>query len=147
MLTIRRGRRTDVVALQSVLCPESPPESLAACSKAEVRHWRRLAQDPALDFYVAARDDALWGMLLVSYIRALRFKGWQAILELAVVPTAPLDIGLALLDFAKERARKRGCPVLVWPTTGELSSGQMFPALLIENGFQRVWEIWSYTLA
>ena len=147
MLTIRRGRRTDIVALQSVLCPESPLDSPAACSKAEVRHWRRLAQDPALDFYVAERNDALWGMILVSYIRALRFKGWQAILDMAVVPTAPPDIGLALLYFAKERARKRGGQALVWLTTGELSSVQMLTSLLIENGFHRVGHIWSCNLA
>ena len=107
MFTIRRGKRTDCVALQALLFPEDSGE----LSKAAARHWRRLAQDPAHDFYVAERDGTLWGMLLVSYVRALRNPGWQAVLDTAVLQTASPDIGRALLRFAKERARKRPWPL------------------------------------
>ncbi len=133
MFTIRRGKRTDCVALQALLFPEDSGE----LSKAAARHWRRLAQDPAHDFSVAERDGTLWGMLLVSYVRALRSHGWQAVLDTAVLQTASPDIGRALLRFAKERARKRGCQVLTCSAPSDQHSPQMLLELLIEDGFQR----------
>ncbi len=133
MFTIRRGKRTDCVALQALLFPEDSGE----LSKAVARHWRHLAQDPAHDFYVAERDGTLRGMLLVSYVRALRNPGWQAVLDTAVLQTASPDIGRALLRFAKERARKRGCQVLTCSAPSDQHSSRMLLELLMEDGFQR----------
>ena len=132
MFTIRRGKRTDCVALQALLFPEDSGE----LGKAAARHWRRLAQDPAHDFYVAERDGTLWGMLLVSYVRTLRNPGWQAVLDTAVLQTGSPDISRALLRFAKERARKRGCQVLTCSAPSEQYSPQMLLELLMEDGFQ-----------
>ena len=144
MLTIRRGRRTDLSACQTILFPGTSDEEWR---KTEVRHWRRLARDPALDFYVARQDDELQGMILVSYIRRLRQAGWLAVVDIALFPAASVQVGPALLDFAKERARKRACPSVVWlPGSGQ-STAQLAPAFLREHGFQQVGAFWSCPLA
>ena len=143
MLTIRRGRRTDLSACQTMLFPDA---SGGEWRKAEVRHWRRLARDPALDFYVAQHGGLLQGMILVSYIRRLQRAGWLAIIDIAVLPSAPAQVGQALLDFAKERAQKRTCLSVVWlPSSGQ-STVPLTPTFLRDNGFQQVGEFWSCPL-
>ncbi len=143
MLTIRRGKRTDLAACQTVLFPDTSDEEW---HKAEVRHWRRLARDPALDFYVAQHGSVLQGMILVSYIRRLRRSSWQAIVDIAVLPSAPAQVGQALLNVAKERAKKRACPSVVWlPCSGQ-SALQLTPAFFRDNGFQQLGEFWSCPL-
>ncbi len=143
MLTIRRGRRTDLTACQTVLFPDTSDEEWR---KAEVRHWRRLARDPALDFYVAQHDDVLQGMILVNYIRRLHRSSWQAIVDIAVLPSAPAQVGQALLNFAKERAKKRACPSVVWlPCSGQ-SAMQLTTTFFRDNGFQQFGEFWSCPL-
>ena len=143
MLIIRRGRRTDITALQALLFPDASGEEW---SKTEVRHWRRLARDPALDFYVAQHDGVLHGMVLVSYVRRLRHHGWLAVVDIALLPSASAQVGPALLGFTKERARKRACPSLVWlPGSGQ-STAPLTPAFLRDNGFQQVGEFWSCPL-
>jgi N-acetylglutamate synthase-like GNAT family acetyltransferase len=109
MTKIRRGRRTDEAALEILLSLVTRTDS----AKAQVRHWRRLASDPSLDFYVAEHDDgSIQGVVLVCYVRQLRVRGWEAMLDIAVHPAAASTIGQILLDFAKARARKRGCQQL-----------------------------------
>ena len=143
MLTIRRGRRTDLSACQTMLFPDA---SGGEWRKAEVRHWRRLARDPALDFYVAQHDGPLQGMILVSYIRRLQRAGWLAIVDIAVLPSAPAQVGQALLDFAKARARQRACPSVVWlPSSGQ-STAPLTPTFLRDNGFQQVGAFWACPL-
>ena len=141
MRTIRRGRRTDIRACRAMLYPDAADTDF---EQAEVRHWRRLAQDPAHDFYVAQSDDVLYGMVLVSYVRRLRQRGWQAILDIAVLPTAPDNIEKELIDFAKERARKRACLSIAWLPSKD---DPLPPAWCGENGFQKVGEFWSCDLA
>ncbi len=143
MLTIRRGRRTDLTACQTMLFPDATGEEWR---KAEVRHWRRLARDPALDFYVAQQDGVLQGMILVNYIRRLRHVGWLAVVDIAVLPSAPVQVGQALLDFAKERAQKRACPNVVWLSCSGRSTAQLTPAFFMDNGFQQVGAFWSCPL-
>jgi len=106
---ISRGKRTDFPALMALLAAESPGEE----SKRQVRHWRRLASDPGLDFYVAEQRGTIQGMVLVCYIRDLRCPGWQAILDIVVPASVEYGIAQALLAFAKARARKRGCQRLL----------------------------------
>lgn len=143
MLTIRRGRRTDLTACQTMLFPDTPDEEWR---QAEVRHWRRLARDPALDFYVAQHAGVLQGMILINYIRRLRRSGWLAVVDIAVLPSASARVGQALLNFAKERAKKRECPSVVWlPCSGQ-STAQLLPAFFRDSGFQQVGEFWSYPL-
>lgn len=139
-IKIRRGKRTDLFALAPLLSFPSP----LAMEKKRVQHWRRLASDPAHDFYVAEEHEALQGMLLVSYVRTLLHFGWLAVLDVAVMPTASNDVGIALIDFAKARARKRGCQRMV--VSPCLQNDQMPLTPLLETGFLRTGEVLSCLL-
>ncbi|MBM4257791.1 MAG: GNAT family N-acetyltransferase [Deltaproteobacteria bacterium] len=140
LLTIRRGKRTDLPALAPLL----PFFTSHDLDKKQTQHWRRLVSDPAHDFYVAEHQEALQGMVLVSYIRTLTCLGWLAILDLAVSPSASGDIYTALIAFAKGRAHKRGCQrIIVSTRSGEQ---QMPLTSLLETGFLRTGEVLSCPL-
>ena len=51
-------------------------------------------------------------MVLVCYLRSLHSRGWRASLDITVLASAAEEIGQSLLDFAKARARKRGCQLM-----------------------------------
>lgn len=124
-LRIRRAKRTDIPALRLL----ATPAAAKSISRTETRYWRRLASDPRLDFYVAEQAGAVQGMLLVCYVRTLGSPGWQALLDLIVRPAVVPDIAQALLDFAKARARQRGCQQLL------VQSDRADRQLLTQNGF------------
>ena len=124
-LRIRRAKRTDIPALRLL----ATPAAAESISHTETRYWRRLASDPRLDFYVAEQAGAVQGMLLVCYVRTLGSPGWQALLDLIVRPAVAPDIAQALLDFAKARARQRGCQQLL------VQSDRADRQLLTQNGF------------
>jgi len=134
-LRIRRAKRTDIPALRLLAAPAAA-ESI---SRAETRHWRRLASDPRLDFYVAEQAGTVQGMLLVCYVRTLGSPGWQALLDLIVRPAAA-DIARALLDFAKARARQRGCQQLL------VQSARADRRLLTQNGFAAAGPLFACSL-
>ena len=140
LITIRRGKRTDLPALAPLLSFLSADNA----DKKHTQHWRRLASDPAHDFYVAEQQGTLQGMVLVSYVRTLIHIGWLAILDLALMPPAPSNISFELIDFAKARARKRGCQRIVVYTNG--SEHQMPLTPLLETGFLRIGEVLSCSL-
>ena len=98
-----------------------------------MRHWRRLASDPSLDFYVAEQAGSLQGMVLVGYLRSLHNPGWRASLDITVLASAAEGIGQALLDFAKARARKRGCQLMYLQACNAPERGD--EELLKQNGF------------
>ena len=133
---IRRGRRTDFPTLMALLNSQAPP---GEAEKGQVRHWRRLASDPSLDFYIAEQEGTIRGIVLVCYIRELRRPGWQAILDVVAPVAAEWGIGRALLDFVKERARKRGCQrLLVYEIEHERDERC---ASLTQAGFRRVGDV------
>lgn len=137
---IRRGRRTDLPGLMALLKPEAPIH----IDKTQTRHWRRLASDPGLDFYIAEHEGAVLGALLMCYIRTLRQQGWQAILEVAVTATSPGELGLALVSFAKMRARKRGCRQLIaW--RGKMETND-HSTVLQQGGFRLAGDVLSCEL-
>jgi N-acetylglutamate synthase-like GNAT family acetyltransferase len=139
-VTIRRGRRTDFPALLALLSLAEQPET----AKAQVRHWRRLASDPGHDFYVAEYQGLIQGMVLVSYIRGLKNSAWQAVLDMIVPSAVAGSVGQELLDFAKRRARQRGCQyLLTWYPSGSLREP---PPLLIQGGFSPAGEMLSCNL-
>jgi len=139
-IKIRRGKRTDLPVLVPLL---SFPPALDT-EKKYVQHWRRLASDPAHDFYVAEQHGTLQGMVLVSYVRTLVRPGWLAILDIAVVPLASDEISRGLIDFAKTRARKRDCQhIIVYSSDSE----QRMPLTrLLQTGFLRAGEVLSCSL-
>src|SRR5919197_2726052 len=134
---IRRGKRADFPALGTLLAPTE----LGGADKAQTRHWRRLASDPGHDFYVAEQEGTIRGTVLVCYVRGLRHYGWQAILDLLMPSPAACTLGQQLLDFAKARARKRGCQHLfVWVTD---QAGDERLSALAQAGFRRAGEVLS----
>ena len=135
-LRIRRAKRTDIPALRLL----AAPAGAELVSRAETRYWRRLASDPRLDFYIAEQAGAVQGMLLVCYVRTLGSPGWQALLDLIVRPAAAPDIVQALLDFAKARARRRGCQQLL------VQSDRAARQLLTQNGFAATCPLFACSL-
>ena len=103
---VRRGRRRDIPQVQSLLGPAAgdPPERLA-------RVFRRIVQDLRTDVYVA-EDGAgeIVGLVSVVYARTLVRGGLSAVLDGARARREPAEPLLAaLVAFAEDRARKRGC--------------------------------------
>ncbi|MBI3302478.1 MAG: GNAT family N-acetyltransferase [Deltaproteobacteria bacterium] len=96
---------------------------------------------PGHDFYVAEHEGTIRGMVLVSYVRGLRHPGWQAILDVVVPLPAACAIGQELLDFAKARARKRGCQHMVVWVTDHAEDERLAP--LAQAGFHRAGEVLS----
>ncbi|HEV8716603.1 MAG TPA: GNAT family N-acetyltransferase [Candidatus Binatia bacterium] len=132
---IRRGKRTDFPALTALVNAQAP----CAATKAQIRHWRRLASDPRLDFYIAEQEGTIRGMVLICYVRELSRPGWQAILDVVVPLSAEDGIGQRLLDFVKERARRRGCQRLLVHESNHERAGRYAP--LAQAGFHRVGDI------
>jgi N-acetylglutamate synthase-like GNAT family acetyltransferase len=132
---IRRGKRTDFLALTALLSGQAPCEA----KKEQIRHWRRLASDPRLDFYIAEQEGTVRGMVLICYIRELSRPGWQAVLDVAAPLSAESGVGRALLDFGKERARRRGCQrLLVYESDSEQDERC---AALAQAGFHRIGDV------
>lgn len=144
-LKIRRGKRTDLPSLQTLLPTGGPSNP----TRTQTQHWRRLAADPSHDFYVADYNGTLQGALLVSYARALRQTGWNALLELLIRPQASPEIALRLLEIAKQRARQRGCLCIwAWPDHDRAATEASERAALFQQaGFVAIDELRSCTLS
>jgi len=140
LITIRRGKRTDLPALRPFLAFPLTHDT----DKKHTQHWRRLAGDPAHDFYVAEQHGTLQGIVLVSYVRTLIHLGWLATLDLAISPAAESTVSFELIDFAKDRARKRGCQRIVVYSNGSAPLMPLTP--LLETGFLRTGEVLSCPL-
>jgi hypothetical protein len=100
---VRRGRRRDLPQLAALL----------GCDAAgwRARTFRRILADLGTDVYVAEDGGGeLVGMVSVVYARSLAHGGLCALLDAARArhERAHALLG-ALVAFAEERARKRGC--------------------------------------
>ena len=73
---------------------------------------------------------------MVGYLRSLLYPGWRASLDIGVLASAAGEVGQALLDFAKARARKRGCKLMDLQACNAPGLGT--EELLKKNGFSRV---------
>ena len=108
---IRRGRRTDFMAVMHLLAADGEPVPVP--DRATLRRFRHLVADLGADFYLVSVDGRLAGLVHLTYAR-----------QLAGAPRAQLDqlvvaqsfrrrgIGSALLAFAQGRAQRRGCATL-----------------------------------
>jgi len=139
-MKIRRGKRTDFPALLTLLTPGGTQES----DKTQARYWRRLASDPTHDFYVADQEGKVRGMVLVSYTRSLTEQRWQAIFDLIAPVSTTCDIAQELLNFAKLRARRRGCQRLQICFKAYEHQEQL--AFLLRAGFLGIGEVLSCKL-
>jgi GNAT superfamily N-acetyltransferase len=108
---LRRGRRTDFVAVMAVLAasgvPTPPPD------RATLRRFRRVVADLGTDLYLAVVAEHVVGFVHVSYTRQLTVGAVARLELLCVTPDARArGVGRTLLDHAVERARRRGCSEL-----------------------------------
>jgi GNAT superfamily N-acetyltransferase len=124
---IRRGRRTDFTAVMHLLAasgvPVPPPE------RATLRRFRQIVADLGADFYLALVDGTLAGLVHVTYARQLPVLP-AARLEQLVVAEAfrRRGIGTALLAFARQRARQRGCATLACVLANGAPAARVFLA-------------------
>lgn len=123
-LRVRRGRRHDLDAVRAVL-------GRSGEDAREQRFFQRIARDASVDLYVAEDDGgAIVGVVALAYARSLASGGRAATLEVARQPLAAVVDGL--VDFAAERARRRGCRAIacIGPADPELR------AALLARGFR-----------
>jgi GNAT superfamily N-acetyltransferase len=105
---IRRGRRTDFTAVMHLLTASGV--TVPVPDRATLRRFRQLVADLGGDFYLALVDDAVVGLVHVTYARQLAVPPSARLDQLVVAPSARRrGIGSALLAFAEGRARQRGC--------------------------------------
>jgi GNAT superfamily N-acetyltransferase len=110
-IRIRRSRRTDFTAVMQVLAGGATP--LPPPDRATLRRFRHIVADLGADFYVAAVDGTLAGLVHVTYARQLPSLAAARLEQLLVaVPFRGRGVGSALLAFAQQRARRRGCTTL-----------------------------------
>ncbi len=110
-LHIRRSRRSDFTAVMALLAvggiPVPPPD------RATLHRFRALVADLGTDLYLAEVDGTLAGLIHVTYARQLTVGPRAGIEQLFVVEGfRRRGIGTALLEFARRRARRRGCMAL-----------------------------------
>lgn len=107
-IRIRRGRRTDFAAVLGVLAGAHtlvpPPDRRA------LHRFRKLVADLGSDLYLATIDERVVGVVHVTYARRLEGAPLATLATLAVAePSRGRGVAAALLRFAADRARKRGC--------------------------------------
>lgn len=107
-IRIRRGRRTDFVAVLELLAradaPVPPPD------RAMLRRFRQLVADLGCDLYLATMDERVVGLVHVTYARQLASAPLATLATLVVAESARRQgVGTALLHFIGVRARKRAC--------------------------------------
>jgi hypothetical protein len=100
-LFVRRGQRRDLAQLHALI-------ALPAEARLE-RFLRRMLADLGMDIYVAEDGERrIVGVISVAYRRSLMRGGLSAILDGVRTRSAP-DVLEALVAFAEQRARRRGC--------------------------------------
>jgi GNAT superfamily N-acetyltransferase len=114
---IRRGRRTDFVAVMEVLA--SSGLALPPADRATLRRFRHIVADLGSDLYVATVDEHLAGVVHASYARQVATYPLARVELLAVAPSARRrGIGTALVRHVEDRARQRACIRLSCDTRG-----------------------------
>jgi len=78
-----------------------------------LRRFRRIVSDLGADLYLGVEEEALAGLVHVTYSRRLAAGQRAQLDQLLVAPGCRRrGIGSALLSFARQRAAKRGCDEL-----------------------------------
>jgi GNAT superfamily N-acetyltransferase len=125
--SIRRGRRTDFIAVMEILAlselPVPPPD------RATLRRFRHVVADLGSDFYVATIDERLVGVVHATYARQIATYPVARIELLVVAPDARRqEVGRSMVHHIATRARKRSCVRLSCDLTA-LKNGQRAGAL------------------
>jgi ribosomal protein S18 acetylase RimI-like enzyme len=110
-LHIRRCRRTDFIDVMRLLGDDDAPAAVP--EKRTLRRFRGIVNDLGVDLYLAFLDGALAGLVHVTYARQLADGPRAEIARLVVARSLRRQgIGSALVDFARQRAIRRGCVML-----------------------------------
>ena len=108
---IRRCRRTDFIEVMRLLAFDEPAP---VAERRTLRRFRDIVNDLGGDLYLALVDDAIAGLVHVTYIRQLAAPPRAQIERLIVTtPSRGHGIGSALFEFARRRAIRRGCGTLI----------------------------------
>src|SRR5205823_427315 len=92
-----------------------------------LRRFRQLVADLGADFYLASVDDALAGLVHVTYARQLAASPAARVEHLAVAaPFRRRGVGSSLLRFVQQRARQRGCGTLACAMADETPATRRF---------------------
>lgn len=139
---LRRGRRTDFVAVMELLAQGGSP--VPPADRSTLRRFRRLTADLGTDLYVAVQRERVVGAVHVTYARQLA-TGARARLELLVVaPDARRQrIGSALVVLAVRRAQRRGCTELLYTHAAPDGAAGAF---LARTGWTQAGEMFSMRL-
>lgn len=127
-LRFRAAREDDLPELVRMLADDPlgarrevvPPPLAAGYAEA----FAAIAADPNNELVVAVLEDAVVGMLQVTFIPYLTYQGrWRALIEGVRVSSSARSrgIGAAMVQWAVERARSRDC-VMVQLTTDRARS-------------------------
>jgi GNAT superfamily N-acetyltransferase len=113
-LTVRRARRDDVAAIVALIAadqlgaareaPDDPAPYLAA--------FEAIDADPHQYLAVAEHDGELVGTLQLTFLPGLSHRGaWRAQIEAVRIaePRRGAGLGTALIGWAVDAARERGC--------------------------------------
>jgi hypothetical protein len=122
----RRARRTDADAIFALLAPAA-----SADPDRRTRHrFRKLVADLGADCYVALRDQAVVGVVHVTYARHL-LDGQRATVELLrAAGDQQDDVVRALAGLVGERARRRHCQQIDWRDAPAGTAAQAFAQAL-----------------
>ena len=118
-LTFRPARREDLPTLIAMLANdqlgafrEDPQTPLAPAYE---RAFTVIEADPNNELIVACLDEAVIGMLQLTFIPYLSYLGsWRAMIESVRVEKnhRSAGIGKKLMQWAIQRARQRGCRII-----------------------------------
>jgi len=140
---LRRGRRTDFIAVMELLALSGTP--IPPADRATLRRFRHLTADLGTDLYLAVCGERVVGIVHVTYARQLTTGTLARIEILVVAPDRRFQgIGAALVALARQRAQRRGC--------AQLLCGHALPAGEIDGffaatGWQRSGTVFSIDLA
>jgi GNAT superfamily N-acetyltransferase len=110
-LHIRRCKRTDFIEVMRLLAAGEAPAALP--DRGTLRRFRAIVNDLGGDFYLALTGGAVAGLVHITYVRQLAEAPGARIERLIVGgPFRRRRIGAALLEFATQRAIRRGCGTL-----------------------------------
>lgn len=109
----RRARRTDAAAVLALL--DAGSGTAWQLDRAGRHRFRQLVADLGADCYVALIDEAVVGLVHVTYARHL-LDGQRATVELLLAAPAERgrEVGRALARLVDERARRRHCRTIDW---------------------------------
>lgn len=106
--SIRRGRRTDFIAVMEILAASELP--IPPADRATLRRFRNVVADLGCDLYVATIDERLVGVVHATYARQIVTYPLARIELLVVAPDVRRQgVGASLIRYIVTRARKRDC--------------------------------------